>query len=216
MAVDTRVQVGTAARARVVAGVLAVAAVAAAVNLLARPLAAADFDSYAAVRSSRDAVWLFALVGGVSSGVAFVCLGLAVCALVASRGAAWATLGTVLLGVGGVCFAAGFFAVGASGWYLTADGAETLFTYGQDHAVRAFGVQATGFVAVFLGLVMSAVGLWRARSVPRWLAVALPGVFVGMVLSGSGVVYDVVHAGFMSTLVMLSWYVWRLAGAGEA
>jgi hypothetical protein len=211
MAVAT--MAGRTARARPVAVALASAAVLAAVNMLARPMPAADFDSYSAVRSARDGVWTFALVGGIAGGLAFACLGLAACVLVNGRGSAWATAGAVLTGVGGMLFGAGFFAVGASDWYLTADGAESAFAYGQDHAARAFGAQAAGFGLSFLGLILLAVALWRARAVPRRLAVAPPAAFVVMVLSGTGVVYDVMHAGFMSTLVVLAWYLWRVPSA---
>jgi hypothetical protein len=208
------------ARALVVSVVLAVAAIVAAVNLLARPLAAVDTDSLSALAPARDAVWTFALVGGFTTAVAFVAVGLAVCMLVPRRGAALATAGALLTTIGGILFCAGFFAWGAVSWYATSgaggpDASRALFAFVQAEDGRAFGLQVAGFALSLLGIVALAAALWRARTAPRWLAAALPLTLLAAAMSGTGVVYDVLFALFMATFGGVAWCLWRTAAAAE-
>lgn len=215
-AVPAAAPVALPQRALVVSVVLVVAALVAAVNLLARPLAAADVDRYEALAPARDAVWTFSLVGGFATGVAYVALGLAVCMLVPRRGAAWATVGAVLTAFGGILFCAGFFAWGAVGWYATssavpADASRAVFAFLQADDGHAFAPQIAGFGLSLLGIVALAVALWRGRSVPRWLTVAVPLSLLAAILSDTGVAYDVLYAVFMATLVGIAWCLWRTA-----
>jgi hypothetical protein len=198
-------------RTAVVAVLLAAGAVTAAVNLLLRPVPALDFGTYAVMRAERDAVWLFSLLGGVSTAVAQLTAGLAACLLTPRKGAALATIGAVLTGLAGVLFCAGFFAIGAVDWYLTADaaGGQALFTYFQSESGQVFGIQAIGFLLSVLGFVVLGAALWRSRAVPRWLAAAVPLSQIAMIAGGAGIVYDVLHAVFMATLVAIAWFAWR-------
>lgn len=207
----TTKRAATSTRTSVVTGLLTAGAVLAAVNLLLRPVAAVDFGSYAALRAERDAVWLFGLLGGIGTAVAYLTAGLSACLLIRHRGAALATIGAVLTGVAAVLYCTGFFAIGAVDWYLTADaaGGQALFTYFQDNSGPVFGIQAIGFLLGVLGFVVLATALWRSRAVPRWLALAVPLSLVAMIAGGTGVVYDVLHAAFMTTLVALAWFTWR-------
>jgi hypothetical protein len=193
----------------VVAVCLAVGALTAAVTMLARPLPAEDFSNLSAVTPVRDAVWVFGLVEGLGAAVAYLCAGLAVCLLTRDRGSVWATVGAVLTGLGGLLFAAGFFAFGAMSWYASSPGAATFFDYFQDNSARVFGVQAAGFGLSSIGFLLLAVGLWRSRSMPRWLVLAIPVALVVMVLSGTGIVYDVLFAVFMVTLLGPAWFLLR-------
>jgi hypothetical protein len=206
------------ARALVVSVALVLAAVVAAVNLLARPVAAVDTDSYRALAPARDAVWTFALLGGFATALAFVAVGIAVCMLVRSRGAAWATAGALLTTLGGILFCAGFFAWGSVSWYATSatlapDASRAVFALVQAEDGRAFGPQVAGFALSLLGIVALAVALWRARAAPRWLAAAVPLTLLAALMSGTGLVYDVLFALFMATLGGVAWCLWRTAGA---
>jgi heme O synthase-like polyprenyltransferase len=51
--------------------------------------------------------------------------------------------------------------------------------------------------------------------VPRWLAISIPVSFVVMILGGTGIVYDLLHAVFMATLVTLAWYLLRASRTGS-
>ncbi|WP_084966032.1 hypothetical protein [Thermoactinospora rubra] len=198
-------------RTAVLAVLLAVGAVTAAANLLLRPIPALDFGTYAAVRAERDAVWLFSLLGGVSTAVVQLTAGLVACVLIRHKGAALATIGAVLTGLAGVLFCAGFFAIGAVDWYLTADasGGQALFAYFQSASGQVFGIQAIGFLLSVLGFIVLGAALWRSRAVPRWLAAAVPLSQIAMIAGGAGIVYDVLHAVFMATLVAIAWLAWR-------
>ncbi|MEU4408011.1 hypothetical protein AB0F88_26135 [Streptosporangium sp. NPDC023963] len=200
-----------AGRTAVVTVLLAAGAVLAAANLLLRPVPALDFGSYAALRAERDAVWLFGLLGGIGTAVAHLAAGLSACLLIRRKGATLATIGAVLTGLAGVLYCAGFFAIGAVDWYLTADatGGQALFAYFQDNSGKVFGVQAIGFLLSVLGFAVLGTALWRSGAVPRWLAAAVPLSLVTMIAAGTGVIYDVLHAVFMATLAALAWFTWR-------
>ncbi|MEU8362601.1 hypothetical protein AB0C27_41950 [Nonomuraea sp. NPDC048882] len=198
-------------RTGVVAVLLCAGAVTAAADLLLRPVPALDFGTFATMRAERDAVWLFSLLGGVGTAVAHIAAGLAACLLVRHRGAALATVAAVLTGLAGVLFCAGFFAIGAVDWYLTSDATagRALFDAFQSDSGRVFGIQAIGFLLSVVGFAVLGAALWRSRAVPRWLAAAVPLSQIAMIAAGAGVVYDVVHAVFMATLVTIAWFAWR-------
>ena len=213
MATTTTTQVRSGqrvSRAATVAALLAVSAVIAAAAMLGRPLAAVDFDNLEALAAERNEVWVFSLVSGLAIGASYVLAGIATCLLVVGRGARLATAGAVLTGIGGLSFSSGFFALGAASWFASADvpGGPESFGYLQDHAMRAFGPQAAGFLFGVLGFLLLAAALWRSQKVPRWLPVAIPVAIVVMVGSGTGRAYDVLHAVFMATLVGLGWLLW--------
>src|SRR5688500_17853198 len=115
---DRRVHV---ARQRSLAVMLAVGAIAAAANLLARPVLAEDASVFAQVAPERDAVWMFGLIGAVGTPIAYLTVGLAACLLVTARGGMLATVGAILTGLGALGYACGFFAFHVLSWYGTAD-----------------------------------------------------------------------------------------------
>ena len=201
------------ARRRSVAVVLALGAIAAAVNLLARPVLAEDSSVFAQVAPERDAVWVFGLVGAISTATAYLAVGLAACLLVSARAAGLATMGALLAGLGALGYASGFFAFHTLSWYGTADvlrpqGKEFL-SYVGDNSGHVFGPQAIGFLLCSLGYLVIAAALWRSRAVPRWLPIAIAVAFVLTMLAGSGIAFDVVHAVYMGTFVSVAWFVWR-------
>ena len=198
-------------RAATVAALLGVSAVIAAGTMLGRPIAAVDFDNLEVLAVERNEVWVFSLVSGLSIGAGYVLAGIATCLLVVGRGARLATAGAVLTGIGGLSFSSGFFAFGSASWFASADvpGGAAYFEYLQDNAMRAFGPQMAGFLLGVLGMFLLASALWRSHEVPRWLPIAIPVAIVLMVGSGTGRVYDVMHAVFMATMVALAWFLWR-------
>jgi len=104
-------------RAAIVSAVLALGAVAIAVIVLWQPWGERDALSYEDIAPHRDAAWLGTLVDGLAIAAVGVTLALAVCRLVRARGAALATVGSVLTGFGGIAFFAGMFAFGSLSWY---------------------------------------------------------------------------------------------------
>lgn len=207
-------------RTRLLAITLSGSAVVAAVAMMSRPLAAEDWDDYAAFADARDATWLFTLVVGLSTGAAFLCLGLATCHLARRRGAILANAAAVLLGLGGLGFGSGFFASGALNWYATSSAVSEpagteLMSYAGDHAAHVFAPQAAGFLLSAIGCCLVAAALWRAGSVPRWLALSVPTTLILMVMAGTGVAYDVMFAVFMASFVAVAGFVWRSTSAAS-
>lgn len=209
--VDQRVRI---ARQRTVAVVLALGAIAAAANLLLRPVLAEDASAFSQVAPDRDTVWLFGLVGALSTPAAYLAVGLAACLLVRARGGMLATVGALLTGIGAFGYACGFFAFHALSWYGTADvlspqGPEFL-TYVGDNSGHVFGPQMAGFALCALGYLTIAVAFWRSRAVRRWLPISIAVTFVLTMLAGTGIAFDVVHAVYMATFVAVAWLVWHV------
>lgn len=198
-------------RPKVIAVGMAFTAVVSAINLLGRPIAAIDTDAYAEVAAVRNDYWTFALIGGISMGVVYLLAGIATCMLVTRRGATLATLAAVLLTIGGIAFATGFFALGSVSWFTTGGeaGDSAGFEFFQEHSIRAFGPQMVGFLLATVGIILAGVALWRSRTVPRWLAIAIPATSVLAIISGTGLVYDLINAVFMATIVALAWMLFR-------
>ncbi|WP_109509429.1 hypothetical protein [Nocardioides speluncae] len=208
--IDHRVRL---ARQRSLAVVLALGATAAAANLLLRPVAAEDSSEFAQVAPDRDAVWLFGLVGAISTPVAYLAVGLASCLLVSARGGMLATVGGMLTGLGAFGYACGFFAFHTLSWYGTADvlspQGEEFLTYVGDNAGHVFGPQMLGFLLCALGYLTIAGAFWRSRAVPRWLPISIAVTFVLTMLAGTGIAFDVVHAVYMATFVAVAWFAWH-------
>lgn len=198
-------------RAGSVAALLVASAAIAAGAILGRPIAAVDFDDLGVLAAQRNELWVFSLVSGLSIGASYVLAGIATCLIVTGRGASLATAGAALTGIGGLSFSAGFFTLGAASWFASADlpGQAAHFEYLQDNAMRAFGPQMAGFLLSMVGMFLLAWSLWRSHAVPRWLPLAIPVAIVLMIGSGTGLVYDVMHATFMATLIALGWSLWR-------
>ncbi len=192
-------------RRRLIGSLLVSAGVVAAVVMLTRPLSSPELESLSEVTGARAAQWWFALVCGAATAVAYAASGAAAWALVRGRGSRWALVGATSAALGGLLFCAGFFAYGALNWYATApDTSPATFEVFRDDPVRVFGVQAVGFVLGATGVVLLGVGLWRARTVPRWLAGLIGlGPVLMVTLGDDGRLYDVLYAGHMATLAAL-------------
>lgn len=201
-------------RERAIAVVLALGAITTAANLLLRPVLAEDASEFAQVAPERDAVWLFGLIGAISTPAAYLAVGVAACLLVTARGGLLATAGALLTGLGALGYASGFFAFHVLSWYGTADvlspQGEEFLTYVGDNSGHVFAPQMLGFLLCVLGYLMIAVALWRSGAVPRWLPIAIAVTFVLTMLAGTGIAFDVVHALYMATFVAVAWFVWRV------
>jgi len=158
---------------------LALGAAVVATVLLIRPWQVRNQFEYDDISPVRDAMWTGIVVDTVSFAVVGFTLGLVVCGLARTRGAAWANVGAVLTALGGVTFAMGAFGFAALAWYATdtaaltaADGAR-LLEYVVDNRLHVMVMQMAGFMIYTLGSLVLAVALLRARTITRWLPIAL-------------------------------------------
>jgi len=201
-------------RTAVVSAVLALGAVAIAVIVLWQPWGERDALSYTDIAPHRDGAWLGTLVDGLAIAAVGVTLAIAVCRLVRGRGAALATIGSVLTGFGGVAFFAGMFAFGSLSWYATSpdalppDTGSAFMTYVNDNPGHVMLPQMIGFLLFTLGSLLLMGALWRSRSAPRWLPVAYLVLTVGVFALG-GVLLNVVQAVQTLLLVVVAFYALR-------
>jgi hypothetical protein len=126
-----------------------------------------------------------------------------------TRGASLANLGGVVATVGGVLFAMGAFAFATFTWYVTdsaalplADGTR-LLEYAVANPEHGMLVQMGGFLLYTLGTLILAAALLRARSVPRWLPIALVVLTIAQ-FATSDRILDIVQIAAMTVLVILA------------
>lgn len=191
-------------------GALAVSAM-----LIWRPWPERNDLSYAGLASVRDSAWIGSVIDGLGLAAAAVALGLAACLLAPVRGAAWANVGAVVTGFGGLAFGAGTVSFAVLGWYATAteaipaDVGATLLGYVEDDFGRIGILVMGGFLLFTVGSLLLMVALWRARAVPRWLPIAFTLLTVALFAGLPGRVLDVVQAVQVASLTLVAWYLWR-------
>ena len=184
-----------------------------------------DFESDAAtlraeVASGREAVRWILVLGAVNLVVGVCALALAGLLLVPVRGAVAATFGTVAMWLGGA-----FYAVGVGGWAeafptathpaLDASASQELVAELIADPARLFATAGTGAGLVALGTVLLSVGLWRARTVPRWVpAVAAVSIVLTFVFPTAGPVGLLVEIPVAVSSIAIGWYAWRRITAG--
>ncbi|WP_328328430.1 hypothetical protein OHA70_03505 [Kribbella sp. NBC_00382] len=166
--------------------------------------------SYADIQPHR-ALWWGLLVGLAANLVINVpAQALLTVLLVRARGAAWATVGGIIMWIG-----TALYAVGVGGWasayyFATAPGVDpSVIERVNDDPAHIFAVMISGSLLVALGTVIQAVGLWRSAAVPRWIPVLWLTIVATFVVSGNGV------AGLITALPMTAaglgtaYYAWK-------
>jgi hypothetical protein len=171
---------------------------------------------FAAVSPLRGYAWGFFTFAGVQMVVGICAATLAIWLLTPARGARWATVGGALVWLG-----AAAYAVGIGGWaavyYFGSDprlgraGAGLIDRFNHDGA-HMMAVPIGGALLVTVGVLLLAVALWRARSVPRWIPVlgALSSLAT-MVLPPDTAAGILAEAASSATTIPIGWYAWRRA-----
>jgi hypothetical protein len=204
------------ARARLVAAVLVLGAFASSAFGIWHP-APGVRDGFGSdvIAPIRTSWWAWHLFGGLGVAAAAIAVALAVCLLVPTRGATWATLGALLTALGGLAFYGGVAAEGVLGTYATdpealpAQSGTTLLAFVDDNFEPIGVVLIPGLVLLTLGPLLLAVALWRARSVPRWLPVAFALTSVAGFPLSTGVLAGVAKSAFAATLAAIAWCLWH-------
>jgi hypothetical protein len=176
----------------------------------------AEGFTYATVAEDPIAFWSFLLAAGVNLAVGTTALAVAGMSLVRQRGAVWATLGAASMWLG-----AGLYAVGIGNWagmFVTATRPVVLDqSTGRDlvdaintDVLLMWAAPGGGAALVAIGTVLLAVGLWRARSVPRWIpTVAAVGIVASFLIPTSGLVGLFVEGPIAVSSLAIGWYAWR-------
>ena len=195
------------------AGTCVLAGVLVTVGFLLDP--ASDADSAAEIVAvATEDTGLFYWSNTVSAfGLAMIAAaGLAVMRLVRGRGRVLATIGGLLMAIGGTAAAAGIFMYGAVLAGLAESDVDTAtLVQLQDHledSMRPGLAFVLGFAPLLLGMLLSAVALFLSRAVPRWLGPLLGLAVVGIMALGDtpiSTLSDVVLTVALATIGVCLW-----------
>ena len=172
--------------------------------------------TYATVTPDRTFIRVWLLLAALNLIVGLTAFALAGWLLVPARGWIAATIGACLTWFGCAIYALGVAAIGTLYYFATdPDGldriaSERLVEHLDDSFVSVWGVAVTGAVVSTLGQVVLAVGLWRARTVPRWIPVLAATLVVTFFLPTAGAVGLVAELPSAISGLGLAWYFWRL------
>ena len=182
-----------------------------------RPAGDGDtLPGYADVLPMRGFLWAFFVIAGVNLIVGVCAAALAALILAPDRGARWATAGGSLLWLG-----AAVYGVGIGGWatvYYAATDPDVLrpatgaalVDHLNDDALHMLAVPVAGAIIISVGVAVIAVGLWRARTVPRWVLVCGVAASLALFMLPPSHLAGVVGEGVSSlTTILVGWYAWR-------
>jgi hypothetical protein len=181
----------------------------------------AEGFTYATVAQHPRAFWWFLLAAGINLAVGVTALAVAGTSLARKRGVAWATLGGALMWLG-----AGLYAVGIGNWagtFVTATNpvldeamSRALVDAANTDGLHMWAAPGGGAGLVAVGTVLLAVGLWRARSVPRWVpTVAAVSIIASLLMPTAGLLGLIVEGPIAASSIAIGWYAWRRTHAHD-
>lgn len=189
-------------RIRLVAATLAAASATLAVLVVTHPWgerldsSADEVLSYEHVVDNHANAWPAMLADVVAFGLVAVCAAIGVAHLVRGRGRTLATVGAVLVVLGGLLSAMGSFAFTTVVYFaaeLPEGAGRELVDTANDDVTHLLGVEMAGFLLFTLGSLVLAVALARGRVVPRAAVAAFVLLTIGL-FAATGTALDVVQA----------------------
>lgn len=171
--------------------------------------------TYADIEPIRSFWWGLQVFLSTNLVICVPALALAGMLLVRQRGARWATVGGVVMWVGTALYTTGVAGLATIYYFATdpgldpAAGTVLLDLVGDDG--RLYAAMIPGGLLVALGTVLQAVGLWRARSVPRWVPLTSLAIVATFVLPASGAIGLVVEIPVAVAACAVGYYAWRRA-----
>lgn len=199
--------------------ILATSVAAFALSLISylRPIGDGDsLPGYAAIEPIRGFVWAFFVAAGVQLIVGACAAALAGWILAPARGARWATVGGSLIWLGAAVYGVGVGGF-ATVYYFASDKstldpatATALIDRINHDTSHILAIPIAGAALIGLGTLVLAVGLWRARTVPRWVILVGAASSVATFLLPPSTAAGVVVEGASSiTTIAIGWYAWR-------
>ena len=147
-------------------------------------------------------------------------LALTALVLTPGRGGRWTSVGAVAMWLGTALYTVGIAGL-AMAFYVatdpslgTAAGAGVLARLNDDP--RLYGVAIPGVILVALGTATQAVGLLRARTVPRWVPVASLAILVTFFVPNAGPIGLITQAPITLSAIAMGWYAWRRTPVGRS
>lgn len=164
----------------------------------------------------RGLVWTFLTLAGINLVLGVCALAVAGWLLAPARGNVWATVGVSVMWLGAALYGvgignwAGMFHVATDTMVLDVGTAAALLDVIEADALRLWALPGAGAGLVALGTVVLSVGLWRARTLPRWVpAVAAVSILATFVLPTSGPAGLFVEGPVAASSIAIGWYAWR-------
>jgi hypothetical protein len=147
------------------------------------------------IRPVRDTIWLLIMLAAVLGPLNVMAQAIAVLTLVRGKGAVTATWGACLMIIGGTMEAAGLAGYAAAYFYpsdpqVSHTAATSVYDAIAGDHLHLLVWQLPGHLVLTVGIIVQAVGLFRARVLPRWvpaltaLAILLTYAFPGSGLLG--------------------------------
>jgi hypothetical protein len=215
MSTETLVRtVGPVTRRRVgyVAIALAFTAVAALPGglLWPEPSGSGETYTYAAIQPHRALWWGLLVALGANLVINVPAQALLTVLLVRARGAAWATVGGIIMWIG-----TALYAVGVGGWatayyFATAPGVDpSVIERINDDMGHVLGALIPGSMLVAIGTVLQAVGLLRSRAVPRWIPVLWLVIVATFIVPGNGVAGLITAVPMTAAALGTAYYAWK-------
>jgi hypothetical protein len=202
-------------RVGIVALLLAVTAVLAVPGGLLWPEPAGGGETYAYsdIQPVRDLWWGLLVVLSASLVINVPAQAFLTTFIVRSRGAAWATVGAVVMWIGTALYAVGGGAWAAAYYFATAPGVDAgVIEQINADSAHLFGVLLPGALLVAVGTVIQAVGLWRSRAVPRWIPLLWLTIVPTFVVPGNGVAGLITALPMTAASLGTAYYAWRRTG----
>ncbi|MFC9690136.1 hypothetical protein ACFTSF_16440 [Kribbella sp. NPDC056951] len=214
MSTETLVRTSPTTRRRVgfVALALAVTALIALPGglLWPEPSGGGETYTYGDIQPQRDLWWGLLVVLAANLVINVPAQALLTVRLVRTRGAAWATVGGVMMWIGTALYAVGGAGWAAAYYFATAPGVDpSVMDRINADSAHVFGVMIPGALLVALGTVVQAVGLFRSKAVPRWIPILWLTIIATFIVPGNGVAGLVTAVPMTAASLGTAYYAWR-------
>ena len=174
-----------------------------------------ELPDYTAIAPMRGFMWSFFVIAGINLIVGACAVAVAGLILTPARGAHWATVGAGLVWLGAATYGVGTGTWAASYYVATqpplgaAQGTALVERINHD-TLHMHVVPISGAALVLMGSLVMSVGVWRARSIPRWIVgagvVASLATFLVAPSTIAGITAEAVSS---ATAIAIGWYAWR-------
>jgi hypothetical protein len=178
------------------------------------PAAGGETYTYADIQPLRDRWWALLVFLSANLVLGVPAQALVTTFLVRRRGAAWATVGGLVMWIGTALYAVGVAGWAATYYFATAPGVEvaagtSVMEHVADDTLHLFGATITGALMVAIGTVIQVVGLWRSHAVPRWVPLLLLVIVLSFVIPGNGWIGLTTAVPMAAGAIGLAYYAWR-------
>jgi hypothetical protein len=169
--------------------------------------------------ANHQSAWIAATYGAALNAMGLVALLLAVCVLVRSRGAAWATAGLAVGAVGTFLYAVSAAApmqilgLGKQPVISSAQVTSLIDYLGRHDTIQA-GVAFPGFLLLLVAQILVTVALFRSRALPLWVPILfIVGAVIQVALAGGGVLTALATVPQTVAMVAIGWYAYKRSAA---